>query len=551
MTMDHDDYVLSEPIMLSRSDAMVSPYDPIATSPLAAQDATQGKRKSEDNLIDMIPNKSPRHHASSTPSSPDSSCHDSDDNHSVSTTCTKKPGRKPMTDESPMEDEEDFKTKRRLQNRQAQRHFRERKERYVKELEGKLKQVQDAYMFTTQQVMQENQQLKAMIYRLEMENVTLKGMHLQHGPLAGKSPEEWAASLKQHQDKFALTDALSTSLASSSSSSTSSWLTAAAAAAASVPTPSMQIHHQVAPVAQLPSLLPNHSHHHQDLAMDASAAARDALARASFSSTSSPGAAGTAPTHSMAPAHAQQGQTSSNNKNSSNKHLQYTFSISTPATLRSRHKQQQQQQQKSASASSNGSSPRLNGKKSSAVSPVELVRLYAHDDQHMTPFSASVPQDDATKTNTTAASPAASSEATSNVSVATSSAVQTPTMECHEFCERLNEQVCHPLDQLLTEPLFDVSGSLTIPLDFMDQEHPLLLGDNYPMLDDTDKKSSYLPCSQIWQRLRSHHRFDDFENENLLALVKSLAKCSLNGPVLLERDIQLILAKMDNGPTAI
>jgi AP-1-like factor len=69
--------------------------------------------------------------------------------------------------------------KRKAQNRAAQRAFRERKERYVKELEVKIKQVQDAHLVATAQLVHENQQLRAIIYRLESENYALKGIPIQ------------------------------------------------------------------------------------------------------------------------------------------------------------------------------------------------------------------------------------------------------------------------------------------------------------------------------------------------------------------------------------
>ncbi|KAI8362804.1 hypothetical protein BD560DRAFT_404153 [Blakeslea trispora] len=90
---------------------------------------------------------------------------------------TKKPGRKPIPDEESFSDtDQDPKVKRKAQNRVAQRAFRERKERYVKELENRLKQVQEAHLITTSQLIQENQRLQATVFRLESENCALKGL---------------------------------------------------------------------------------------------------------------------------------------------------------------------------------------------------------------------------------------------------------------------------------------------------------------------------------------------------------------------------------------
>ncbi|KAG2183870.1 hypothetical protein INT44_008881 [Umbelopsis vinacea] len=82
----------------------------------------------------------------------------------------RKPGRKPMESGS-MTLEPDIKQKRKAQNRAAQRAFRERKERYVKELEEKIKSIEHAHLLSTSQLMKENQQLKSIIQRLQCQNI--------------------------------------------------------------------------------------------------------------------------------------------------------------------------------------------------------------------------------------------------------------------------------------------------------------------------------------------------------------------------------------------
>jgi len=74
----------------------------------------------------------------------------------------KKPGRKPLTN-TPS-------SKRKAQNRAAQRAFRERKERYVKELENKIKELESVSAKSAQ----ENQQLKSLVEQLQAENFILK-----------------------------------------------------------------------------------------------------------------------------------------------------------------------------------------------------------------------------------------------------------------------------------------------------------------------------------------------------------------------------------------
>lgn len=73
------------------------------------------------------------------------------------------------------DEDEDPKVKRKIQNRAAQRAFRERKERYVKELEKKIKYVQDSHVYSTTRLYNENQQLRSIVYTLELEINALKG----------------------------------------------------------------------------------------------------------------------------------------------------------------------------------------------------------------------------------------------------------------------------------------------------------------------------------------------------------------------------------------
>lgn len=69
----------------------------------------------------------------------------------------KKPGRKPLTSEPT--------SKRKAQNRAAQRAFRERKEQHLKDLETKVEEMEKASHLTSQ----ENGQLKAQVERLQVE----------------------------------------------------------------------------------------------------------------------------------------------------------------------------------------------------------------------------------------------------------------------------------------------------------------------------------------------------------------------------------------------
>nr|CAG8490626.1 13304_t:CDS:2 [Entrophospora candida] len=74
----------------------------------------------------------------------------------------KKAGRKPLTTTP--------NSKRKAQNRAAQRAFRERKERYVQELEDKIKELESVSAKSNH----ENEQLKSLVQQLQAENFILK-----------------------------------------------------------------------------------------------------------------------------------------------------------------------------------------------------------------------------------------------------------------------------------------------------------------------------------------------------------------------------------------
>ncbi|KAI1317167.1 DNA-binding transcription factor yap1 [Mortierella claussenii] len=95
--------------------------------------------------------------------------HSSDEGHSPGEgkPAPKKAGRKPLTTEPT--------NKRKAQNRAAQRAFRDRKERYVKSLEERIKELEDLNPGKTDtKLAEENMNLKVLVQKLETENYFLK-----------------------------------------------------------------------------------------------------------------------------------------------------------------------------------------------------------------------------------------------------------------------------------------------------------------------------------------------------------------------------------------
>ncbi|KAI8062669.1 hypothetical protein BC940DRAFT_308436 [Gongronella butleri] len=87
-----------------------------------------------------------------------------------------KSGRKPLTeDEIRAQNESDPKSKRKLQNRQAQRAFRERRLNYVKELEDRIKELESNQGQQSDKLVEENKRLRDVIQQLQVENAILGG----------------------------------------------------------------------------------------------------------------------------------------------------------------------------------------------------------------------------------------------------------------------------------------------------------------------------------------------------------------------------------------
>ncbi|KAL0097175.1 hypothetical protein J3Q64DRAFT_1629895, partial [Phycomyces blakesleeanus] len=145
------------------------------------------------------------------------------------------------------------------------------------------------------------------------------------------------------------------------------------------------------------------------------------------------------------------------------------------------------------------------------------------------------------------------------------------------FCERLKKVVCtSAYNQLLSEPLFDSTGILndavtknrvpivTEPLSAGEREED---GEESKMgaeknhfdrfaqtmsarlehtsYQDFQSSTKLVPCSTAWKRMSSHPRFEAFNLDDLCDQLKRKAKCSENGPVFEEEEIDIVIKMMD------
>ncbi|KAI8368570.1 hypothetical protein EDC96DRAFT_504814 [Choanephora cucurbitarum] len=133
----------------------------------------------------------------------------------------KKVGRKPLTSEE--EDSDNPKSKRKAQNRAAQRAFRERKENHVRVLEERVRELeQKISQQPNTDLLAENEKLKATIRQLEDENHRLLGATSSFDfPLIsedGTRPQKLIRS-SNHQSPISYFDSFSSTSSSNKSRS--------------------------------------------------------------------------------------------------------------------------------------------------------------------------------------------------------------------------------------------------------------------------------------------------------------------------------------------
>ncbi|KAK4511021.1 uncharacterized protein ATC70_012226 [Mucor velutinosus] len=408
----------------------------------------------------------------------------------------KRPGRKPMADEESLSDpDQDPKVKRKAQNRAAQRAFRERKERYVKELEIKIKQVQDAHLVATAQLVRENQQLRAIIYRLESENYALKGIPMQSyqsqaPPSVHQPPPRTTSNSNNSNSPYANIAPLLPQTPNQQPLLLPAYLS-------NSPTPMSSILHPTSSSVNQMMMLASSPMQQYPMSPVVSAAIQSTSPTPSAKSISKK-------------VSSKQNKSTPPPPPTNNQPLEYTFSISTPASLRPNG---------GASSSSSSSS------KHNRSEPVELVQLYPPGGNHrpnnsssntesslkksdlvmlspgnsqsnnsakkaasVTSVSSSGSLSNATVPLTSATTPSSLTngyhdDASSIMSDKTSSTVNTQQQrrkmqqleidmfDCHIdtegqlFCEKLYNEVCNDaFDRLLSEPLFDQMGKLNLSI---------------------------------------------------------------------------------------
>lgn len=437
--------------------------------------------------------------------------------------------------------------KRKAQNRAAQRAFRERKERYVKELESKIKQIQDTHLASTTQLVRENHQLRSIIYRLETENYALKGTPMQPYQYQATLSQQHLPPPQQHEQRH--------------NSGTYPSI------APLLPQQQPLLPAYLSASSPVSSTLHNSTINH--IMMLASGPLQQypmsPVISMTNSTLSSPTLSKKIPLPISKKVASKRNNTATPPPN--NQPLEYTFSISTPASLRP-------------------SGGAVTSSKHTRSQPIELVQLHPPGGK-VTEKSNDLILSPKALTSEVKVTTQRADDESSIVSDKTSSTVNTQQqrknmqqleldmLDCHIdtegqlFCEKLYNEVCNDaFNRLLSEPLFDQMGKLnlsisTYPVPIVTGHHMSLANSGDESSDDEEKsvqeivepispsppltEKRLLTCPEIWFLLNQHEKVHIFTTDQLCQAVKELAKCADSGPVLEEKDLYQIMCNMDQG----
>jgi hypothetical protein len=156
-----------------------------------------------------------------------------------------------------------------------------------------------------------------------------------------------------------------------------------------------------------------------------------------------------------------------------------------------------------------------------------------------------------------------------------------------EFCEKFTDSICKDkkndklnktgesskMSSLFTEyrdptpftPNIDNPFSESAPLPPLFEGNFHDFGTFAPMATPSDERNSllhnpftpsdeisskkFLSCNKVWERIQQHPKFDDLEGDEidqLCTALKAKAKCSGNGPVVPEEELEAVLVKLED-----
>lgn len=141
---------------------------------------------------------------------------------------------------------------------------------------------------------------------------------------------------------------------------------------------------------------------------------------------------------------------------------------------------------------------------------------------------------------------ATSETATTTASTNTSTSSSSSSSQA-QFCQILHNQVSNNvIEQLLSEPLFDTSGSLIQhDLQRAQQQGTDTESPSTSIPSSNNNANRFLTTAEVWQRLTQHEHFSLFTVEELCNQVAQHVKSTHQGLALEERDLQAVFRDMD------
>ncbi|KAL0089118.1 hypothetical protein F4703DRAFT_1973416 [Phycomyces blakesleeanus] len=402
--------------------------------------------------------------------------------------------------------------KRKVQNRVAQRAFRERKENYVNELKQKLREVQDNHVLGTRQIFYENENLRSIIRYLESENHALKRVGYSESlaepvfnytsttPFIQNDP-----LLLQRSTEKTTTATMTTPKTTGKTTSPPPLL------------PTLPVHIASRPI---------HLHQHLATATSQGNPGPTTFDPIQFPITNH---------RSVSAIEKSINQHNTNTFSWRSKGPQYVFDISTPAMIRKKRHPDMTSTTPQPSTTSHKDPPYSS---SCLNNPNHLPSNHSIGQLENELFDCHI---DA---------------------------------ECQSFCVMLQEQVLRSaLDRLLSEPIFDTTtgalnptisskpGSImftpdsqTLGLDFDfsfglgfntgfgQQARPFDQSSDVNNCCQSDRR--LLSCSEIWQRMHTHPHFKKFTASQLCEAVKAKVEWTDHGPVLDELEMESLFLKI-------
>lgn len=87
------------------------------------------------------------------------------------------------------------------------------------------------------------------------------------------------------------------------------------------------------------------------------------------------------------------------------------------------------------------------------------------------------------------------------------------------------------------------------PMATPSEEHRNPLSGHFGSSLDEISNKRFLSCNKVWERIQQHPKFDDLEGDEidqLCTALKAKAKCSGNGPVVPEEELEAVLVKLED-----